>query len=43
MQKDHIRLRHMLDAAREAEIFIQNKTRDSLEPDRKLVFALIKL
>ncbi len=43
MQKDdHIRLRHMLDAAREAEIFIQSKTRDSLETDRKLVFALIK-
>ena len=43
MQKDdHIRLRHMLDAAREAEIFIQNKTRDSLERDRKLAYALIK-
>ncbi len=43
MQKDdHIRLRHMLDAAMEAEIFIQSKTRDSLETDRKLVFALIK-
>ena len=43
MQKDdYIRLRHMLDAAREAELFIQGKTRDSLETDRKLVFALIK-
>lgn len=43
MQKDdHVRLRHMLDAAREAEIFIQSKTRDSLETDRELVFALIK-
>jgi len=38
MQKDdHIRLRHMLDAAMEAEIFTQSKTRDSLETDRKLV------
>jgi len=41
MQKDdYIRLRHMLDAAREAKIFIQSKTRDSLETDRKLVLAL---
>jgi uncharacterized protein with HEPN domain len=43
MQKDdRIRLRRMLDAAREAKMFIQNKTRDSLETDRKLTFALIK-
>lgn len=43
MQKDDsLRLRHMLDAAREAESFIKNKTRESLETDRKLVLALVK-
>ncbi len=39
---DHIRLRHMLDAAKEAELFIKDKTRYSLDTDRKLTFALIK-
>jgi uncharacterized protein with HEPN domain len=39
---DSIRLRHMLDVAREAESFYQNKTRSSLETDRKLVLALVK-
>jgi uncharacterized protein with HEPN domain len=43
MQKnDAIRLRHMLDAAREAEFFVQNKTRKNLDNDRKLVLALVK-
>ncbi len=43
MQKDDlIRLRHMLDAAKEAESFVQNKTRSSLDSDRKLVLALVK-
>ncbi len=43
MQKDDaVRLRHMLDAAREAESFAKNKTRGSLDTDRKLVLALIK-
>ncbi|SPD72233.1 conserved hypothetical protein [uncultured Desulfobacterium sp.] len=43
MQKDDAtRLRHMLDAAREAESFIRNKTRKDLDTDRKLVFALVK-
>ena len=43
MQKDDdIRLRHMLDAAREAESFIQNKTRKDLNTDRKLALALVK-
>jgi len=32
----------MLDAAREAESFSQNKTRNSLDTDRKLVLALVK-
>ncbi len=43
MQKDDsVRLHHMLDAAREAEFFAQNKTRSSLDCDRKLVLALVK-
>jgi len=43
MQKDDpVRLRHMLDAAREAELFAQNKTRSDLDTDRKLVLALVK-
>jgi uncharacterized protein with HEPN domain len=32
----------MLDAAREAESFSQNKTRNSLDTDRKLALALVK-
>jgi uncharacterized protein with HEPN domain len=39
---DSIRLRHMLDAAREAESFVRDKTRADLESDRKLVLALVK-
>ena len=39
---DLIRLNHMLDAAREAESFSENKTRNSLESDRKLALALVK-
>ncbi len=39
---DPVRLRHMLDAAREAELFAQNKTRSDLDTDRKLVLALVK-
>ena len=43
MQKnDHVRLRHMLDAATEAQFFAQNNTRSSLDTDRKLVLALVK-
>jgi len=43
MQKhDLIRLRHMLDAAKESIHFTRNKTRSSLDTDRKLVLALIK-
>ena len=39
---DAIRLRHMLEAAREAEHFIKGKTRDDLSIDRKLELALVK-
>ncbi len=39
---DSIRLHHMMDAAKEAESFVANKTRSSLDSDRKLVLALVK-
>lgn len=43
MQKDDfIRVQHMLDAAREAIHFAGNKTRSSLDTDRKLALALVK-
>lgn len=43
MQKDDsVRLRHMLDAAREAVSFARNKSRKSLDHDRKLALALVK-
>ncbi len=39
---DSVRMHHMLDAAREAVSFAQNKSRESLDTDRKLVLALVK-
>ena len=43
MQKDDvIRLKHMLDAAKEAIGFCQGKNRKSLDADRQLVLALVK-
>jgi uncharacterized protein with HEPN domain len=43
MQKDdRVRLHHMLDAAKEAVSFVRNKSRGSLDKDRKLVLALVK-
>lgn len=43
MQKDdQVRLRHMLEAAKEALSFAQNETRSSLDSDRKLELALVK-
>lgn len=39
---DSIRLLHMLDAAKESEFFVRDKTRDDLDSDRKLVLALVK-
>jgi uncharacterized protein with HEPN domain len=43
MRKDDaIRLLHMLDAAKESESFVRDKTRDDLDSDRKLVLALVK-
>jgi uncharacterized protein with HEPN domain len=43
MQRDDaIRLRHMLDAAKESRSFIENKSRSSLDSDRQLELALVK-
>jgi len=43
MQKsDRMRLRHMLDSAREAQSFIRGEKRASLDKDRKLVLSLVK-
>ena len=39
---DEIRLRHMLDAAREAVSFARGRVRGDLENDRQLVLALVK-
>ncbi len=40
---DVTRLRHMLDASREAVEFIQGKTRESLDSERMLSLALVRL
>ena len=39
---DEIRLRHMLDAAREAVSFARGRTRRDLDTDRQLVLSLVK-
>jgi len=39
---DQIRVRHMLEAAREAKIFVQGKKREDLDDDRLLVLGVIK-
>jgi len=40
---DLIRLRHILDAAHEAMGFIHGRSRDDLDCDRQLVWALVKM
>ena len=39
---DEIRLRHMLEAAREAVSFARGRVRADLETDRQLVLSLVK-
>lgn len=39
---DEVRLRHMLDAAREAQSFMVGRKRGDLDKDRMLVLALVK-
>lgn len=41
-RNDAIRLRHMLDAAREARGFTRGRARRDLDSDRQLVLALVK-
>ncbi|UCF95099.1 MAG: DUF86 domain-containing protein [Desulfobacterales bacterium] len=41
-QNDLIRLRHMLDAAKEAKSFVRGKDRKDLHTDRQLALALVK-
>jgi uncharacterized protein with HEPN domain len=42
MSRDNIRLRHMLDAAKEALSFASDKSRAELEDNRMLVLSLVK-
>ena len=42
LKDDEIRLRHMLDAAREAVSFARHRVRGDLETDRQLVLSLVK-
>ena len=41
-KEDEIRLRHMLEAAREAVSFARGRARGDLETDRQLVLSLVK-
>lgn len=41
-REDHIRLRHMLEAARDARSFAEGKTRQDLDEDRQMVLAVVK-
>lgn len=41
-REDEIRLRHMLDSAREAVRFSAGRAREELDQDRMLVLALVK-
>lgn len=42
-ERDEVRLRDMLDAARRARAFVENKTRDDLEKDNMLLgFAVVR-
>ncbi len=41
-ERDSVRLRHMLDAAHSALSFAKGRTRDDLDQDEMLVFALTK-
>jgi len=42
LKADLVRVRHMLDAARDAIAFPTNKTRRDLDTDRMLVLSLAK-
>jgi len=40
---DSVRIRHILDAAREAVAFSQGRSRSDLDTDRKLNLSLVRL
>ena len=42
LDDDIIRLKHMLDAAREAVSFTEGNSREDFETDRKLVLSIVK-
>lgn len=42
LKADEVRLRHMLDAAREAVAFVAGRDRSDLDRDRMLVLSLVK-
>ncbi len=41
-ERDIVRLRHMLDAAEDAQHFVKGKTRQDLDSDRVLMLAVLK-
>jgi uncharacterized protein with HEPN domain len=41
-ENDAIRLKHMLDAARKVQVFMTSKTKNDLENDDMLVFAVVR-
>ena len=43
MLKDEVRIRHMIDAAREAMAFARARVREDLDQDRQLALSLVKL
>jgi len=43
LKNDRIRLRHILDAGREAVAFSRNRSRDDLDKDRMLNLSLVRL
>ena len=42
IKQDEIRLRHMIEAAREAMSFVHGRVRSDLDNDRQLVLSLVK-
>jgi len=43
MQRDEVRLRHMLDAAEEAVSFMTGRSRSDLDTDNMLALAIVRL
>ena len=43
MDRDEVRMRHMLDAAKEAVSFLTDRTRSDLDTDSMLALAMVRL